>query len=112
MHARGIGRTTAVNIEGRELAYKYIEQPIVVVIEPYRARAPPTRADSSLLSYVGKGAVTVVAIKDVALALGYVDIGETVIVIVADRHPLPEAPAHNTGFKCDVGKRAVAIVPV
>src|SRR5271170_6444641 len=46
-----------------EAAHEQVELAVVVIVEPHGARGPSGGRDSSLLGYVGEGAVAVVAVE-------------------------------------------------
>jgi len=63
--------------------HNQVEVPIVVEIDPCGGGGPSAAADSGLLGYIGKCAVSIVVIKPVAAERGNVKILVAVVVIVA-----------------------------
>ena len=94
------------------LADEQIQPPVIVVVEPHRARAPSGGGDAGLLRHIGKRPIAVIVIQDAPSILRHVHVGEAVTVVVAHRNALPVASSGNTRFLGDVGKGAVAIVAI
>ena len=66
---------------------KQVELAIVVVIEKSCTCAPSSRANTSFGGDIGKGPISIVVIKGVATIAGYVNVLESVVVIVTDCNP-------------------------
>ena len=91
---------------------------VVVVVNPGGCHRPQLAAlgigpaDPGRLGYVGERSVAVVAVERIAVDTDNVKIVETIVVVVADRHPHFVAVALHAGFYRDVGKGAVAVVAI
>src|SRR6266700_1882851 len=64
---------------------------IAVIVRPCRSRAESTSSDASFVRHVFEFAVAEVVIKRVATIASDIDIRQSVIIVVRDRHP--HAPA-------------------
>src|ERR1700757_3679607 len=61
-----------------------IEQPVSIKVNPGRTRGPTARGDTGTLRHVGKCSVAIVVIKLVSAVSGYVQIFESIIVVISD----------------------------
>src|SRR5260221_124312 len=100
------------SIELDEPANEQIEFAVVVIVEPDCTGRPTRRGKTRFFSHVGKCSVTIVAIKNISAILSYVKIGQTVVVIVADRDAHAVATAGDTRLVGNVSERSVPIVSV
>src|SRR5579863_8147080 len=69
MGAVRVYATCECSIELRELTDEEVQPPVVVVVEPDRARTPTRSADTRFFRDVGKSSVAVVVKKDAAAEL-------------------------------------------
>lgn len=99
-------------IEVNEAADEKIQPSIIIVIKPDSTGGPSGSRYSSLVGNIRKCAIPIVSIQDTAAILGYIKIGETVSVVIADGDAHSVAAAENTRLFCNVGKRAIAIVAI
>lgn len=68
--------------------------------------------DTGLFCHICKCAVAVVVIQNIAAVLGYVQVGEAVIVVIArDTTQAIERPKH-AGLRGHIAESAVAVIPV
>ena len=92
-----------------------IEPSVVVEIEEERRHAPSAALDARSLCHIIEPSVTVVVIERVCVVTRYVEIRETVIVIVAhrDTHAISTARhSADIGRSRHVGERSVVTVAV
>src|ERR1035438_10716410 len=89
-----------------------IDKAIAVVVAKRRAGGPTAIGDSSFGRDVGKGAIAIIAVEDVAPETCNVYIGPAIIVIITDRSAHGEAGSRHSGFSGDIGEGAVMIVVV
>ncbi len=89
-----------------------IDKSIAVVVAESGAGRPSSIGDAGLCRHVGKGAVAVVAIENVAAQAGDIEIGPAVVVVVSDGSAHGEARSGEAGFCRHVGESAVVIVVV
>src|SRR5207302_6786604 len=99
-------------IEVDEAADEQIQQAIVVVIKPNRARGPSRRRESCLRGDVSECAIAVIVIENAARILREINIGEPVAVVVAYRHAHPVGVSRNAGFLRYIGEGSITIVAV
>src|SRR5260370_15582520 len=85
---------------------------VAVIVNKAGARAPSLTGNACFRGNIGKSAVTVVVIQNIADQVGNEQVGITIIVIVTggDSHPV-KAPLQSCLYR-DVSERAVVIVPV
>src|SRR5215471_10282406 len=87
---------------------------VPVEVEETRACTPARLIipKPGLLGHVREGSIPVVAEQTILPKIGAKDIFETVVVVVT--HANPRRPTHlpQTGFVGNIGKSAVAVVPV
>ncbi len=95
-----------------ELADKQIEPPVIIVIEPQRARCPSGSRHASLFRNVGEGPVAVVVIQNASSILRDIHVRETVAVVVAYCNALPVSLARNSRLFCDISESPVAIIAI
>ena len=81
-----------------EVTDEQVQTPVVVVVEPDRARGPARGRHTSLLGDVGKGPVAVIVIENALPILGHVEIGETVAVVVTHGDSLSVASRGHAGL--------------
>ena len=93
-------------------ADEQVQAAVIIVVEPDGAGCPTRRFHTGAFGDIGKGAVTVVAVKNAVTVGGHEEIGPTVVVVVPDHHPHPERAACYTRRFGDIGKGAVAVVAV
>src|SRR5258708_39196088 len=72
MRAVLIDAAAARLVELRKLANEKVQPPIVVVIEPHRARTPSWSRDAGLLRNIRESPVTIIMIEDAAAVLRHV----------------------------------------
>ena len=89
-----------------------IDKAVAVVVAECGARGPAPVGNAGLCGHVGKRAIAIIAIENVAAQTGDVEIGPAVVVVIADRSAHGEAGRSQAGFCGDIGKRAVVIVVV
>ena len=91
-----------------------IEPAVVVVVEPCRARCPATSVgDPCALRHIRESAVAVIAIKNAASVAAQEQIGESVVVIIADRKTHAEQAFRTDACSCgDIRKRAAAVIAI
>ncbi len=82
----------------------------MIVVAPGGSGGPASEGDSGFLGYVGKGAVVVVVEEAVLAEVGDVDVGPSIVVVVADRYTESPAFVGYSGFVGEVGEGAVVIV--
>jgi hypothetical protein len=87
---------------------------VAVVVDKSAAGAPgfARACDAGFFADVGEGAVAIVVIEDILAVVGYVQILEAVVIVIADADALAPAAVREAGFLGDIGKRAVVIVAV
>src|SRR5512143_3940524 len=66
------------------VSYVEIEMPVFVIVDESRAGAPAAVSKPRPVGDIGKGAVVVVSVKDVASEAQNINVGPAVVVIVAD----------------------------
>jgi hypothetical protein len=89
-----------------------IDKSVVVVVAERSSCGITAIANVSLFSDVGEGAVSVVAVKNVAAEACEIEVGPPVIVVVSNGATVREALTVQAGLCCDVGKGAVMIVVI
>ena len=100
------------------VAHEEVKFAVIIIVHPRRRHAPellPRRGkpgNSGFGGDIGKGAVAVVVIKDVAVEPGNINVGSPVIVIVGRGSANAVALATNPGTVGNVGKCAVVVVMV
>ena len=106
------GQRSGLYIEVDVVADEEVEVAVFVVVEKCAAGVPAQAIleQASLLGYVGKSAVAVVAEERILAVVADEEIVPAVVVVVAHAAGLAPAAAGEAGLECDVGKRAVAIV--
>src|SRR5439155_14413225 len=82
-------RRQTPRIKLREIRYVQVEASIIVVVSKRRAHAPLRKTPTSISNTGGsgnfrEGSVAVVSIKPVRAVAGQVDIGESIVVVIAD----------------------------
>ncbi len=95
------------------VADEQVEQAVAVVIDPERGSAEPLAGlEAGGASDIGKFAVTVIA-EEMALAdAGDENVGEAVVVVIADGYAHAVHFDIEAGGAGDVGERTVAIVAI
>ena len=83
---------------------------IAVEIRDRAARRPGRVRGPRLLRGVGKRPVAVIEKQPVRADVSHIDIGEAIVVDIADRDPLAESVLNEAGLRGDVGETAVAQV--
>src|SRR4029077_18723411 len=89
-----------------------------IVIHPRRRHTPQLLAgggesgNPGFFSYVGKGAVAIVVIQDIAVEACHIEISPAVVIIVGHGHANAVALATDAGAVSDVGESSVAIVVI
>src|SRR5271170_4653863 len=63
-----------------------VEVAVVIVINEAGGTAPAARLHACFGSYVGESAVAIIVVERIFSVVGYVEVGEAVIVVIADRH--------------------------
>ena len=81
---------------------KKVEAPVAVIINPRRARAPARVIHTGLCRHVGKRAVAIVVIENVAPEIRDVQVLEAIIIIISDRDPHAVADMADSSFFCDI----------
>src|SRR5713101_4857737 len=99
-------------VELRKLANEKVQPPIVVVIEPHRARTPSWSRDAGLLRHIRESPVTIIMIEDAASVLRHVQIGKAVAIIIPRRYSHSVAATGDARLFRHICERAVAIVPI
>ena len=89
-----------------------IDKSISIVVAECCTGRPSAVGDASFCGHVGKGAVSVVAIENVAAQAGDVEIGPAVVVVVSYGSAHGKAARGETRFCRHVGERTVVIVMV
>ena len=99
-------------IEIHIIRHKQIELTVAIVVQKTAARAPAVfrSGHASLLGHVGKRAVAVIVVKNVAAKVGDEEIVKAVVVVVADATGLSPAGTSQAGLFGDIGEGAVTIV--
>src|SRR6476620_1456502 len=87
---------------------------VAVVVDEGAAGAPgfAGAGDAGFLADVGEGTVAVVPIQHIFSVVGDVEIGVTVVVVIADANALSPSGVGEAGFLGDVGEGAIVIVAV
>ncbi len=98
--------------ELHELADKQVELPVIVIIEPDRARAPARSGDARPFGDIGERTVAVVVIENAAAVLRNVEVGKSISIVVPHGYALSVAPGCDARFFGDIGKTAVVIIAV
>src|SRR4051794_41397201 len=80
-----------LKLPGQISRHKKVEFPIVVNIDKSRARRPARRGNPGSFRYIRKLTLAVVAVESIAAVARYVEIRESVVVVVAYRY------AHSEG---------------
>ena len=106
----------AVGAVVHKTADEEIEAAVVIEIEPDGAGGPVVLEDfgaqAGLLADIGEGAVAVVVVENGPAVGGDEEVGEAVVIVVADRHAHAEGAAGHARLFGHIGERAVAIVLV
>ena len=89
-----------------------VQPAVIVVIEPHRTGTPARTSHARFRSYIRKGPVTVVVVENAVLILREKQVGESVSVVVSDRHTHAVGIARDACGQGYVGERAIAIVAV
>src|SRR5580704_10733592 len=95
-----------------KLADEQVQLAVIVIVKPDGAGGPSRRAHSGFFRDIGKSAVTVIVVKNVAAVLGDVDILEAVAVIVSNRHALTVSTSANSCLGSHVGKCPVSVIAI
>src|SRR6266404_2349892 len=99
-------------IEIDEPAHEQIQAPIVVVIEPYRARRPARRGHTSLCRNIGERAIAIIVVENAASVLRYIQVGPTFSVIVAHRDAHSVAASADARLLRHIRECSVSIVVI
>lgn len=85
---------------------------VAIVVHERAASIPAlsVAGDPSFLGVVGKCAIAVVVVKDILAEVGYEEVVETVVVVIADTDALSPARVNEASFESDVSEGAVTIV--
>src|SRR5262249_25657675 len=94
------------------LANKQVQPPVVVVIEPGSARAPPRRSHPRFRRNIGKCTIAIVVIQDAARVLRDVEIRKSIAVVIAYSNTHAIRVSRHTGLGGHVGESAVPVVVV
>src|SRR6185312_6433609 len=89
-----------------------VKQAVTVIIDEGAAGAPllPISGNSCGFGKLFEGPVALIVIKTVLAVVGYVQIIEAVVVVIACAHTLSPAAGAQAGFFRDIGEGAVVIV--
>ena len=101
------GRVTLLVAPQREVHVirdEQIEQAVAVVIQPGGAGRPALVVHAGLARDIGESPVAVVVIKNVRAEVGDVEVLETVVVVIPNRHAHAVADVPDAGFFRDVLK--------
>src|SRR5260370_19738703 len=112
MRAVLIDAAAARLVELRKLANEKVQPPIVVVIEPHRARTPSWSRDAGLLRNIRESPVAIIMVEDAASVLRHVQIGKTVAIIVPRRDSHAVAATGHARLFRHICERPVAIVAI
>ena len=82
-----------------------------VVVDKCCASRPTASTDAGAVSHIGKGTVTVIAVKNVLAVISDVEVGMAIIVIIGHRYPHSVGVSLDGRFGRDIDKSAVAVVP-
>ena len=100
-----------VHVEMHVAGDEQVHMAVAVVVAPGRAGAESSRHHSCLIRDIFKLAVAQVVIQRIAAIASYVDIGQTIVVIVGDCDSHAPAFAGESGGLGDVGEfEAVVLV--
>src|SRR5208283_711872 len=105
-------RQVLVFIEIYKTANKKIKPPVIVIVEPDRARRPSRGDNPSLFRNVRESAIPVVVIQDAPSILRDVEIRKAVSIVIASRNTLAVPASRDSGLFGNIGKGSVAIVSV
>ena len=97
--------------EFHKLADEQIKPPIVVIIEPDRARGPSRRGQAGHLGHIAERAVAIVVVKDASAILRNVQVRETVAIVIAHCDSLAVPAGRYSSFHGHIGECAVTIIP-
>src|SRR5882762_6843736 len=89
-----------------------VNQAVSVVVAESGSGRPPPVGHSRLCGYIGKSPITVVAIQDISVQAGDVDIGPAVVVVVAYRAAHGKARSRDPRLVSHIRERSVMIVVV
>src|ERR1700727_910489 len=111
------GRDAALASDGRIVGIELyvtgneeVEEAIVVVIAPGRARRPAAESDSGLFRDVGKRTVMIVVVEAVLAEIGNVNVGPAVVIEIAHHHAKAPALVSDSGLIGYVGEGAIVII--
>ena len=92
-----------------------IEPSVTVVIEEGCAGMKRSRfraGDPGFVGHIGERPIAIVVIKNVAAILGHVQVGKSVVVVIAPDAAQAVAGAGNAGLFGDVGECAVTVITI
>ena len=114
-HAKGLVGVGPLHVIDDE----EVEQAIVVDVDPSSGNGPERAVfgvvplvQAGLFRDVRKGAVAIVVVKGIAVDAGNKNVGMAIVVVISDGHSDVKPSALQASFVSDVGKDAVAVVPV
>src|ERR1700751_4788374 len=112
MTARRIESAAGIFVELSKLTDEEIESPIVIVIEPDRARGPAPTRYARFFGDVSKCSIAVVAIENIAPPLRDVNVWKAIVVVVAPSYSPSIAAAGHTSLIGHVGKGSVTVIAI
>src|ERR1700726_4462381 len=89
-----------------------IDKTVSVIVTECGASGPAPIGNASLGGHIGKSAIAVVTIKNVAAETSFVDVGPAIVVVIAHGAAHSKAASGQAGFCGHIRKCAVVIVVV